>query len=128
MSEERTKREKFMFSRRGLDSIHRPYDNDELELMFGPYLRERDIVGLNPREVRLLSTLIDKIARIAELEVDIATWRQLAEKHGEELDEAQKHITELEAAVMQMSDDAYRVAQKALGQLNGSSTIAGGRR
>lgn len=52
-------RKKMVWSRdRRLNTSHDPYTADELLDMFGPYLREFEHNGLDPREIRLLETVI----------------------------------------------------------------------
>jgi hypothetical protein len=50
--------------------IREPYSPAEMESMFGPYLRENDLNGLSPRDVRLVETIESLRELLAE------TWSQ----------------------------------------------------
>lgn len=57
MSEERPHPERNGYMGAIAEEIRKPYSIEELWVMFEPWMYERGIEGLSPREVRLLATL-----------------------------------------------------------------------
>lgn len=56
------------------------YTEAELRVMFGPYIESGDVTGLDPREVRLLETLVETAAENVQHQQQVAELREVLKR------------------------------------------------